>query len=86
MGGFLYVPTILFLVIVAPLWLFLHYRSRRHTAVGLSDDERTRLTALLAQTELLQQRVQTLERLLDADSPEWRQEFARAGEHNGRDR
>lgn len=33
------VPTALFLVFVAPMWLFLHYRSKRQVSQGLTDEE-----------------------------------------------
>jgi len=66
------VPAILFVLFVAPIWLVLHYRSNRQLGNGLNEQELARLTALVAQAELLQQRVHTLERLLDVDNPQWR--------------
>jgi len=66
------VPAILFVLFVAPIWLVLHYRSNRQLGNGLNEQELARLTALVAQAELLQQRVHTLERLLDDDNPQWR--------------
>ena len=66
------VPAILFMIFVAPIWLVLHYRSNRQLGNGLNEQELARLTALVAQAELLQQRVHTLERLLDVDNPQWR--------------
>ena len=67
------VPAILYVIFVAPIWLLLHYRSSRQLGSGLSDQQMTRLTALVAQADLLQQRVHTLERLLDVESPGWRE-------------
>ena len=66
------VPAILFMIFVAPIWLVLHYRSNRQLGNGLNEQELARLMALVAQAELLQQRVHTLERLLDVDNPQWR--------------
>ena len=66
------VPAILFMIFVAPIWLVLHYRSNRQLGNSLNEQELARLTALVAQAELLQQRVHTLERLLDVDNPQWR--------------
>jgi phage shock protein B len=68
------VPFILFVLFVAPLWLWLHYRERqrlRDAAAGVSPPaaaagELTRIA------ERLEQRVAALEALLDAESPEWR--------------
>ena len=68
------VPAILFVVFVAPIWLVLHYRSNRQLGAGLNEQEMARLTALVSQADMLQQRVHTLERLLDVESPNWRAE------------
>jgi phage shock protein B len=73
------VPAILFMIFVAPIWLVLHYRSNRQLGTGLNEQELARLTALVAQAELLQQRVHTLERLLDVENPQWRADAAPRG-------
>ncbi|MFC3913836.1 envelope stress response membrane protein PspB [Pseudaeromonas sharmana] len=80
LAGLLVIPAILFVLFVAPIWLFLHYRSGRQVEQGLSDQERARLKALLAQAELLQERVHTLERLLDVEVPEWRDDESLSGD------
>ncbi len=69
------VPLLAFLVFVAPLWLFLHYRSKRKTDSGLSQEDLERLHALSAKAESMQGRVETLERILDAESPNWRRNY-----------
>ncbi len=68
----LVVPAILFMIFVAPIWLILHYRSNRQLGAGLNEQEMARLNALVAQSERLQERVHTLERLLDVETPGWR--------------
>ncbi|MBP8039213.1 MAG: envelope stress response membrane protein PspB [Aeromonadaceae bacterium] len=73
------VPAILFVVFVAPIWLVLHYRSNRQLGAGLNEQEMARLTALVSQADMLQQRVHTLERLLDVESPNWRAEDPSSG-------
>ncbi|WP_087022796.1 envelope stress response membrane protein PspB [Thaumasiovibrio subtropicus] len=73
MSWALAVPLIVFLVVVAPIWLVLHYRSKRHTAQGLSADESAQLRTLSERAEQMQERIVTLEKLLDAESPGWRQ-------------
>ncbi|MDP5253618.1 MULTISPECIES: envelope stress response membrane protein PspB [unclassified Vibrio] len=70
---FLSVPLALFCLIVAPLWLVLHYRTKRRNANGLSQQEAAKLERLTLQAHKLQQRVDVLERILDASSPDWRQ-------------
>ncbi|GAA5648227.1 MULTISPECIES: envelope stress response membrane protein PspB [Vibrio] len=68
-------PLIVFLIFVAPLWLFLHYRSKRKVASGLSQDEQQTLNTLSERAESMQQRIETLERILDAESPNWRKRY-----------
>lgn len=67
-----FVPTIVFLVIVAPLWIFMHYRSKQRAQAELSDDERRVLESLAARAEMMAERIETLESILDAETPGWR--------------
>lgn len=67
-------PLIVFLIFVAPLWLLLHYRSKRKVAHGLSNEELEQLKMLAERAESVQQRVKTLEKILDVESPNWRNE------------
>lgn len=66
------VPTIVFMVIVAPIWLILHYRSKKQINQGLSEDEYMTLKELADKAERMADRIQTLEAILDAEAPEWR--------------
>ncbi|NAW89745.1 MULTISPECIES: envelope stress response membrane protein PspB [unclassified Vibrio] len=66
-------PLIVFLIFVAPIWLFLHYRGKRYSSNSLSQEDLERIKALSEKAEKLQSRVETLERILDAESPTWRQ-------------
>ncbi|UYI48244.1 envelope stress response membrane protein PspB [Vibrio natriegens] len=68
-------PVIVFLIFVAPLWLFLHYRSKRKTDSALSSQDLERLQVLSEKAESMQARVDTLERILDAESPTWRRKY-----------
>ncbi|WP_047043614.1 envelope stress response membrane protein PspB [Vibrio mexicanus] len=68
-------PLIVFLIFVAPLWLFLHYRSKRKTSNGLSADDYQRLEQLSKTAESMQSRVETLEKILDSESPNWRRRY-----------
>jgi len=67
------IPAILFLVIVAPVWLVLHYRSKRRQGVELSETERRELEELGAVAERMTDRIVTLERILDVEAPGWRE-------------
>ncbi len=68
----LLVPVILFMLIVAPIWVIMHYSSQRKINQGLSEDELSQLQQLARQAEQMRERIQTLEAILDAESPQWR--------------
>ncbi len=61
------------LVFVLPIWLFLHYRLKiNQVKYGLPDEEVRRLKDLQATATRLQERVESLESILDDCAPEWR--------------
>ncbi len=70
--NFLFVPTILFMVIVAPVWIVMHYQSMRRSSRSLSEEDRETVEHMLETVDTLTERIATLESLLDADHPEWR--------------
>ncbi|WP_406667244.1 envelope stress response membrane protein PspB [Gallaecimonas sp. GXIMD1310] len=65
-------PLIIFMVLVAPIWLILHYRSKRQVGQGLSEMERAQLNQLSQSAEKMAERIATLEKLLDEENPQWR--------------
>jgi len=67
-----FVPTIVFLVIVAPLWILMHYRSKQRVRSELSAEERELLDMLTVRAERMAERVETLEAILDDETPGWR--------------
>ncbi len=69
----LMVPVIIFMVIVAPIWLVLHYKSKRQVSQGLSEEEYLQLSELSQLADKMADRIQTLEAILDADTPGWRE-------------
>jgi len=72
MSELLFVPFILFLVIVAPIWLILHYATRNSANKRLTTKDEALLEELQDNARRLEERLHNLERILDADSPEWR--------------
>lgn len=66
------VPLILFLTIVAPIWLVLHYRSKKQISQGLTEEEYQQLSELSELADKMADRIKTLEAILDAESPDWR--------------
>lgn len=65
-------PLIVFLVVVAPIWIVFHYRSKKQVSQGLSESEYQQLNELAQLADSMSERIQTLESLLDAENPEWR--------------
>ncbi|MDO7086086.1 envelope stress response membrane protein PspB [Pseudocolwellia sp. AS88] len=65
-------PIVIFLVVVAPIWLVLHYRSKRQLSQGLSEEEYAQLSELSELADKMTDRIKTLEAILDVETPEWR--------------
>ena len=74
---FMFVPMILFMVVVAPVWIVLHYRSVNQSSRSLNEDERESLEQMLATVDQLAERISTLESLLDEEHGDWRDSDAR---------
>lgn len=72
--AFFFVPSVIFLSIVAPLWLILHYWSKHKSNQGLSDDDQRLMESLTHTIEGLEQRIDSLERILDDQHQGWRRE------------
>ncbi len=68
-------PIIVFMVIVAPIWIIMHYRTASKKAVGLSEDEQGTLDGLVDTANSLEDRITTLESILDAETPDWRAKY-----------
>ncbi|MEO0437693.1 MAG: envelope stress response membrane protein PspB [Pseudomonadota bacterium] len=77
---FLFVPTILFMVIVAPVWVALHYKSVNRASRSLSSEDRESVEQILVSVDKLAERIETLESLLDASHGDWREAEERQGE------
>ncbi len=60
------------LLFVIPLWLILHYTSKRRANTGVSDTARQELSRLMEIAEKMEQRIEALETILDSESPGWR--------------
>jgi phage shock protein B len=70
----LFVPMVLFMVIVAPIWIVMHYRSVNRSNSQLSEDDRRALEEMLVAVDQMADRIESLESILDADHPNWRHE------------
>ncbi|WP_220265795.1 envelope stress response membrane protein PspB [Enterobacter sp. Colony194] len=68
---FLAIPLTIFVLFVAPIWLWLHY-SNRSSRSELTQSEQQRLTQLTEEARRMRERIQSLEQILDAEHPNWR--------------
>lgn len=68
----IFVPTLLFMVVVAPIWIINHYRVKGRTNASLTEDERIELDRLVNAAAGMRERIDTLESILDAETPGWR--------------
>ncbi|ATO33521.1 Phage shock protein B [Dickeya dianthicola] len=67
------IPLTVFLLFVAPLWLWLHYSQRRNRTPQSEPAERQRLARLTEDAQRMRERIDALEQILDAEHPNWRQ-------------
>ena len=72
MSDIIMAPIIIFMVIVAPTWLILHYRSKRQVSEGLSEEEYVQLSELSELADTMADRIKALEAILDTETPDWR--------------
>ena len=72
-----FVPLILFMVIVAPTWVVMHYRTMSKKLGGLTESEHAQLEEMEEIAEKMDQRIRTLESILDAETPDWRKRYGR---------
>jgi phage shock protein B len=75
--GGLFVLGILFLVVVAPIWIIAHYTTRWRAARRLTSDDEKALGELWQSARRMETRIDALEKILDTEAPGWRM---RAGE------
>jgi len=67
-------PLILFVLFVLPVWIIMHYISKRKINQGLSAEDKDQIRSLAHQAEVMRERIQTLEGILDTEHPGWRKE------------
>ncbi len=72
---FMFVPMILFLAIVAPIWVIAHYVTRWRASKSLSGEDEKLLTELWQSASRMDSRINALERILDAEAPDWRKQI-----------
>jgi phage shock protein B len=63
------VPLILFLVIVAPIWIIAHYVTRWRLAKTLSPEDEKQFAELWRVAERMEERIDSIERILESEGP-----------------
>ncbi|XOV89328.1 MAG: envelope stress response membrane protein PspB [Pseudomonadota bacterium] len=74
-----FVPIVVFLVIVAPIWIVFHYKTKANAVNGLTTRERAELNEMIDVANKMAARIETLEAILDVESPDWREKQSKAG-------
>jgi phage shock protein B len=77
MGGTaaFFVLSIIFMTVVLPIVVVMHYMTKWKATKGLSDDEHKMLEDLWKDSQNMQSRVNALETILDDQVPDWRRKL-----------
>jgi phage shock protein B len=67
-----FVLAIVFMTVVVPFVVIMHYTTKWKATKGLSDDESKMLEDLWKESQTMQSRVNALETILDHEVPDWR--------------
>lgn len=63
---------ILLITVCLPLWIIFHYITKMKMAKGLSPEDEKMLSEVWESANKMQERINTLERILDIEAPDWR--------------
>ena len=63
---------ILLITVCFPLWIVFHYVTKMKTSKGLSVEDEKMLSEVWDSTNRMEERIKTLERILDIEAPNWR--------------
>jgi len=66
------VIPVLLLTVCFPLWIVFHYITKMKTSKGLSAEDEKMLSEVWESTNKMEERIKTLERILDIETPNWR--------------
>ncbi len=73
-GLSIFVLAIIFMVVVLPFIVIMHYSTKWKATKGLSDEEQRMLEDLWKESQAMQSRVNALETILDNQVPDWRRQ------------
>ncbi len=72
MSSMVFVLAIICLTVVVPVWIVFHYVTKWRQSKRLTGEDEALLGELYQTAEKMEERIRTLERILDADLPGWR--------------
>ena len=75
MGELATLAVVLFLTIVAPLMVVLHFVTKWKQGREISGDDERMLEDLYVLSQRMEERLETLERILDDELPDWRKKL-----------
>ncbi|HZT52061.1 MAG TPA: envelope stress response membrane protein PspB [Stellaceae bacterium] len=71
-GMFFFILGIIFLVVVAPIWIVAHYLTHWRRSRKLSAEDERSMGELYDTARRMEGRIAALERVLDTEAPGWR--------------
>ena len=69
---YIFVTMLVFTCVVAPVWVVMHYTTKRKMRGQLDASEQDELELLIHTAEKMEDRIDTLEAILDVETPDWR--------------
>jgi len=63
---------ILLITVCLPLWIIFHYITKMKMSKGLSPEDEKMLSEVWDSANKMEDRINTLERILDIEAPDWR--------------
>ncbi|OHC75653.1 MAG: phage shock protein B [Rhodospirillales bacterium RIFCSPLOWO2_12_FULL_58_28] len=72
---FFFPVIVIFMAVVLPVWIIAHYMTKWRTVRTLSSSEEKMLTGLWDSAVKMETRIKNLERILDAEAPDWREKI-----------
>lgn len=71
----MFVLGVIFMTVVLPLVIIMHYTTKWKATKGLSNDEHQMLEGLWREAQAMESRVNALETILDDHVPDWRKKL-----------
>jgi phage shock protein B len=75
MNDGVFVIVIVFMTVVLPIMIVMHYVTKWKATKGLSSDEERLLEDLWKDSQAMQSRLNALETILDDEIPDWRKKL-----------